>query len=52
MGRRKRIPYDPPHLRAGRTRRWSLPDGEHAHLTRRMFIGRGGVVAACVTVFK
>jgi penicillin-binding protein 2 len=46
MGRRKRIPYDPPHLRAGRKRRWALPAGEHANLTRRKFLGRGAIVAA------
>jgi penicillin-binding protein 2 len=47
MGRRKRIPYDPPHLRSQRKRRARLPvlSGQ-AELTRRMLLGRGAIVAA------
>jgi penicillin-binding protein 2 len=47
MGRRKRIPYDPPHLRAGRKRglgRSSRP--EQVTLTRRMLLGRGAIAGA------
>ncbi|MGH2613863.1 MAG: penicillin-binding transpeptidase domain-containing protein [Thermomicrobiales bacterium] len=51
MGRRKRIPYDPPHLRSGRKRRFGMGSGpaprpEQALLTRRMLLGRGAIVAA------
>ncbi len=47
MGRRKRIPYDPPHLRSRRKR----PLGgarrpEEGHVTRRALLGRGAIVAA------
>lgn len=47
MARRKRIPYDPPHLRAGRKRRNTAAlHPEQAHMTRRMFLSRGAVVGA------
>ncbi len=47
MARRKRIPYDPPHLRAGRKRRTAAAlHPEQAHMTRRMFLSRGVVVGA------
>ena len=45
MGRRKRIPYDPPHLRNKRKRRPAV-SAEHSLLTRRMFLSRGAVVGA------
>src|SRR5919107_2402799 len=47
MGRNKRIPYDPPHLRTG-TKRRSAPATrpEQAVLTRRMVLSRGAVAAA------
>ena len=47
MGRRKRIPYDPPHLRNGRKRRYaSSPRSDQGRLTRRMLLSRGAIVAA------
>ncbi len=47
MSRRKRIPYDPPHLRAGRKRRFgSGPAFGESHITRRALLGRGAIVAA------
>src|SRR5215207_1292664 len=47
MGRNKRIPYDPPHLRSGRKRRSAPPARpEQAMMTRRMLLSRGAVVAA------
>jgi penicillin-binding protein 2 len=44
MARRKRIPYDPPHLRSGRKRRAAanVPP-EQARLSRRMFLSRGAI---------
>src|SRR5215210_101166 len=47
MGRKKRIPYDPPHLRTGNKRR-SAPATrpEQAVMTRRMVLSRGAVAAA------
>jgi penicillin-binding protein 2 len=47
MGRRKRIPYDPPHLRSGRKRRFGgSTRPEDIHVTRRSLLGRGAIVAA------
>ena len=47
MGRKKRIPYDPPHLRSGRKRRSGPPvRPEQAMMTRRMLLSRGAVVTA------
>jgi penicillin-binding protein 2 len=47
MGRRKRIPYDPPHLRSGRKRRFAAASRpEDVHVTRRALLGRGAIVAA------
>lgn len=46
MARRKRIPYDPPHLRSGRRRQAAALRPDQVHLTRRMFLTRGTVVAA------
>ena len=46
MGRRKRIPYDPPHLRSGRKRRLGAARAEDVHITRRALLGRGAIVAA------
>lgn len=47
MARRKRIPYDPPHLRSGRKRRAAAQQRpEQVQMTRRMFLSRGAVVAA------
>ena len=47
MGRNKRIPYDPPHLRSGRKRRGGAVNRpEQARMTRRMLLSRGAVVAA------
>src|SRR5215211_5147036 len=47
MGRNKRIPYDPPHLRSGRKRRSGAAiRPEQARMTRRMLIGRGAIAAA------
>src|SRR5918998_256883 len=47
MGRKKRIPYDPPHLRTGNRRRSpSATRPEQAVMTRRMVLSRGAVVAA------
>src|SRR5215211_9346906 len=47
MGRKKRIPYDPPHLRNGNKRRSaSATRPEQAVMTRRMALSRGAVVAA------
>ncbi|MFN8591519.1 MAG: penicillin-binding protein 2 [Thermomicrobiales bacterium] len=47
MGRRKRIPYDPPHLRAGRRQRPSwLPHPEHEPISRRVFLGRTAIISA------
>jgi penicillin-binding protein 2 len=47
MGRNKRIPYDPPHLRSGRKRRSrSGTRPEQAMMTRRMVLSRGAVAAA------
>ncbi len=50
MARRKRIPYDPPHLRAGRKRRFGArksrtPDAGTG-ITRRSLLGRGAIVGA------
>ncbi|MCA9880286.1 MAG: hypothetical protein KC442_20970, partial [Thermomicrobiales bacterium] len=45
MARRKRIPYDPPHLRSKRKRR-AVVSAEQAQMTRRMFLSRGAVVGA------
>src|SRR5215211_6873001 len=47
MGRNKRIPYDPPHLRTGRKRRsGAATRPEQARMTRRMLLSRGTVAAA------
>jgi len=47
MGRKKRIPYDPPHLRNGSKRRSaSASRPEQSVMTRRMVLSRGAVVAA------
>jgi penicillin-binding protein 2 len=47
MGRNKRIPYDPPHLRSGRKRRSGAANRpEQARMTRRMLLSRGAVAAA------
>src|SRR5918998_1665057 len=47
MGRNKRIPYDPPHLRSGRKRRsGSATRPEQVMMTRRMVLSRGAVAAA------
>lgn len=48
MGRRKRIPYDPPHARKGRRSRRPTPVSQAAQalVSRRMLIARGAVVAA------
>src|SRR3712207_4637448 len=47
MGRNKRIPYDPPHLRSGRKRRsGSANRPEQARMTRRMLLSRSAVAAA------
>src|ERR687889_346272 len=47
MGRKKRIPYDPPHLRNGSKRRSpSATRPEQAVMTRRMVLSRGAVAAA------
>jgi penicillin-binding protein 2 len=47
MGRRKRIPYDPPHLRSSRKRRSGLLGlAEQTHLTRRVLLSRGAIMAA------
>ncbi|MCA9864645.1 MAG: hypothetical protein KC432_16540, partial [Thermomicrobiales bacterium] len=45
MARRKRIPYDPPHLRSKRKRR-PPASAEQMQMTRRMFLSRGAVVGA------
>ncbi len=45
MGRRKRIPYDPPHLRSKRRRR-SAVSADQMQITRRMFLSRGAVVGS------
>jgi penicillin-binding protein 2 len=46
MGRRKRIPYDPPHRRSGRRRRGPASTRpEDVHITRRALLGRGAIVA-------
>src|SRR5918994_3865212 len=47
MGRNKRIPYDPPHLRTGRKRRsGTATRPEQARMTRRMLLSRGAIAAA------
>jgi penicillin-binding protein 2 len=47
MGRRKRIPYDPPHLRTGRKRRAAKPvRPDQERISRRMFVGRGVIAGA------
>lgn len=47
MGRRKRIPYDPPHLRSGRKRRAAKPmRPEQERMSRRMLLGRGAIAGA------
>ncbi|CAA9558660.1 MAG: Peptidoglycan D,D-transpeptidase MrdA [uncultured Thermomicrobiales bacterium] len=47
MARRKRMQYDPPHLRTGRKgRRPATPRPDQIALTRRMFLAKGAVVAA------
>jgi penicillin-binding protein 2 len=50
VARRKRIPYDPPHLRAGRKRRFGgsrtrTPESGGG-ITRRAVLGRGAIVGA------
>ena len=46
MARRKRIPYDPPGER-GKKRRQGVPlRPDQLFMTRRMFLARGGIVAA------
>ncbi|MDP9365608.1 MAG: penicillin-binding transpeptidase domain-containing protein [Chloroflexota bacterium] len=48
MARRKRMVYDPPHLRKGRKGRrpGPLPRPDQIFMTRRMFLAKGAVVAA------
>src|ERR687898_3521979 len=47
MGRKKRIPYDPPHRRnVSKRRSASASRPEQAVMTRRMLLSRGAVVAA------
>src|ERR687898_2781070 len=47
MGRKKRIPYDPPHRRnVSKRRSASASRPEQAVMTRRMVLSRGAVVAA------
>jgi penicillin-binding protein 2 len=47
MARRKRIPYDPPHLRAGRKRRFGRSSRvREAGVTRRSLLGRGAIAGA------
>lgn len=46
MARRKRIPYDPPHLRKGRKRRAASLRPEQEQMSRRMFLSRSAVAAA------
>jgi cell division protein FtsI/penicillin-binding protein 2 len=48
MGRRKRIPYDPPHLRKGKKGRppTTPARAEQMVMSRRMLFARGTVVAA------
>jgi penicillin-binding protein 2 len=47
MARRKRIPYDPPHLRGKQKRRLGAHlRPEQLHMSRRMFLSRGAIVAA------
>lgn len=47
MARRKRIPYDPPHLRSGRKRGLlGSASSEETRMTRRMLLSRGAVVGA------
>jgi penicillin-binding protein 2 len=52
MARRKRMVYDPPHLRAGRKgKRPGAPRRpDQIFMTRRMFLARGIVVAAFTTL--
>ncbi len=45
MARRKRIPYDPPNKRR-RRRRPGMLRSDQVYLSRRMFLAKGGVVAA------
>jgi penicillin-binding protein 2 len=50
MARRKRIPYDPPHLRKGKGRGGRKPPvvarAEQALMSRRVLLAKGAVVAA------
>ena len=48
MARRKRIPYDPPHLRKGKKgRRSGVPRRpDQIFMSRRMFLAKSGIVAA------
>ncbi len=46
MARRKRIPYDPPHKHKRRRRRKEYQRSDQIFLSRRMFVAKGGVVAA------
>ncbi|MDF2759088.1 MAG: hypothetical protein K0S99_1720, partial [Thermomicrobiales bacterium] len=47
MGRKKRIPYDPPHLRTGSKRRSaSSTRPEQTVMSRRMLFSRGAVAVA------
>ncbi|MBA2596444.1 MAG: hypothetical protein H0V00_07440 [Chloroflexia bacterium] len=47
MARRKRIPYDPPHLRSARKRRFESTAGfGEVRMTRRMLLSRAAIVAA------
>lgn len=48
MARRKRMRYDPPHLRTGKKgRRSAARNGpEQLFMTRRMFLAKGSIVAA------
>lgn len=47
MARRKRIPYDPPHLRKGRGKRSAGPQRPDQQLmSRRLLLSRGAIVAA------
>lgn len=52
MARRKRIPYDPPHLRTGKkSRRAALASrADELFVSRRMLIAKSGIAAAFVAL--
>jgi len=52
MARRKRIPYDPPHLRAGKKGRRSAiaSRADELFVSRRMLIAKTGIAAAFVAL--